>query len=73
MIRVKIDIDSDTTQELAWRLPALFGAGVAPATERAFNASARYIQGIWKGWAMGRTIDGIPRTSKTLRQGWRYP
>jgi hypothetical protein len=59
MIRVKIDADSDLLQQLAYRLPSLFGAGVAPATRRAFNTSARYIQSVWKGWAMGDTITGI--------------
>jgi hypothetical protein len=61
MIRVKIDVDSDLLQQLAYRLPSLFGAGVAPATKQAFDTSARYIKGVWKGWAMGDPIAGIPK------------
>jgi hypothetical protein len=61
MIKVKIDADSDLLQQLAYRLPSLFGAGVAPATEQAFNMSVRYIQGVWKGWAMGDPLIGITK------------
>jgi hypothetical protein len=61
MIRVKIDVDSDLLQQLAYRLSSIFGAGVAPATKLAFDTSARYIQGMWKGWAMGDPVAGIPK------------
>jgi hypothetical protein len=61
MIKVRIDVDSDLLQQLAYRLPSLFGAGVAPATKQAFNTSARYIQGVWKGWAMGDPLIGITK------------
>jgi hypothetical protein len=63
MIRVNVTVDSDLLQQLAYRLPSLFGAGVAPATKQAFNTSVRYIQGVWKGWAMGDTL-GITKIRK---------
>jgi hypothetical protein len=53
MIKVNVAVDSDLLQQLAYRLPSLFGSGVAPATKQAFNASTRYIQGVWKSWATG--------------------
>jgi hypothetical protein len=61
MIRVNIDTEDNVLQELAYMLPSLFGGGVAPATKQAFNTSARYIQGVWKGWAMGDPIAGIQK------------
>jgi hypothetical protein len=63
MIHVKIDVDSDLLQQLAYRLPSLFGAGVAPATEQAFNTSVRYIKGVWESWAMG----GISLQGHTIK------
>jgi hypothetical protein len=68
MIKVNITVDSDLLQHLAYRLPSFFGAGVAPATERAFNASARYIQGVWKGWAMGDPLKGITNIKNPSQQ-----
>jgi hypothetical protein len=41
-------------------MPGFFGGGVAPATQKAFTTSARYIQRVWKGWAMGDSVAGIP-------------
>jgi hypothetical protein len=60
MIKFDITVDSDLLQQLAYRMPSLFGEKVAPATSGAFNMSAKYIQGTWKGWAMGGPIMGIP-------------
>jgi hypothetical protein len=61
MIKVNVTVDSDLLQQLAYRLPSLFGAGVAPATKRAFDESVLYIQGVWQGWAMGDPLIGITR------------
>jgi len=60
MIRIDITTDSDIIQQLAMRMPGFFGGKVAPATKKAFNTSAKYIQRVWKGWAMGDSIMGIP-------------
>jgi hypothetical protein len=57
---MNITADSDLIQQLAQRMPGFFGGGVAPATQKAFTTSARYIQRVWKGWAMGDPIEGIP-------------
>jgi hypothetical protein len=64
MINLTVTADNDLLQQLAYRLPSVFGEKVAPATKAAFNTSARYIQGVWKGWAMGSPIAGIPDIRK---------
>jgi hypothetical protein len=64
MINFSVTVNSDLLDQLANRLPSIFGEKVAPATRAAFNHSAKYIQGVWKGWAMGSPIAGIPDIRK---------
>lgn len=60
MIEMKITVDSSLLQQLEKSLPAMFGQKVAPATGAAFDTSARLVQGVWRGWAMGGPVKGIP-------------
>jgi hypothetical protein len=60
MITMDITLDSSLLQQLASRLPLMFGQKVAPATATAFNTSTRLVQGVWRGWAMGGPVRGIP-------------
>jgi len=64
MIKFDVTVDSDLLEELAFRLPTIFGEKAAPATKAAFEASARYVQGMWKGWAMGSPIKGVQDIKK---------
>lgn len=64
MIRISVNADSEILRQLARRMPGFFGGGVAPATQKAFGTSAKYIQRVWKGWAMGDTVEGIPNIKK---------
>jgi len=64
MIKIDVDVDSGLLQELVYRLPAIFGEKVAPATQAAFQESARYVQSMWKGWAMGSPINGVQDIKK---------
>jgi hypothetical protein len=59
MTRVKIEDDGVISQLLA--LASSMGMGTAglESTKIAFDSSVRYIQGVWKGWALGNTIIGI--------------
>ena len=61
MIKIDVDVDSDLLQQLAYRLPTIFGEKVAPATQAAFAHSANYIRETWAKWAMGdNKIQGAP-------------
>jgi hypothetical protein len=60
MIKMDVVLDSDILQQLANRLPSMFGQKAAPATSAAFETSARLVQAVWKGWAMGGPVAGIP-------------
>ena len=59
MIRFNITVDNDLLEQLANRMPGLFGQGVASATSAAFNKSAVYIRKVWQGWATGGPLMGI--------------
>lgn len=60
MIEMNITLDSNLLQQLASTLPSMFGQKVAPATGAAFETSARMVQSVWRGWAMGGPVSGIP-------------
>jgi hypothetical protein len=60
MIKISVNVDSEILEQLANRMPGLFGEGVAPETQNAFSEAAKVIQKTWKDWAMGGTIEGIP-------------
>ena len=60
MITMDINLDSSLLQQLAKSLPLMFGQKVAPATGAAFDTSTRLVQGVWRGWAMGGPVKGIP-------------
>lgn len=60
MITMDITLDSGLLQQLAQRLPAMFGQKVAPGTSAAFGTATRLVQGTWRGWALGGPLKGIP-------------
>jgi hypothetical protein len=59
MIKMQITLSDDLLQQLAYRLPQMFGKGVAPITARMFGQAVGYVQGVWQGWAMGGPLEGI--------------
>jgi hypothetical protein len=60
MIKINITADNDLLQQLANRMPHLFGEGVAPVTQNMLEGAAEMARDKWIKWAMGgNTIAGI--------------
>jgi hypothetical protein len=59
MIKFEITLDSDLLQRMA----AMGIKDSWPAAKAAFDASAKTIQGAWRGWALGGSLMGIPHIS----------
>jgi hypothetical protein len=59
MIRFNITVDNELLEQLAHRMPDFLSQKAASATSEAFNNAAKYIRGVWQGWAMGGPLMGI--------------
>jgi len=63
MMKFTVTGNTDLMQQIIHRLAKL-GSSAAPATMAAFNKTGHLIQSVWKGWAMGEPISGIPDIRK---------
>jgi hypothetical protein len=61
MVRLKVNINDELLQEISARLASLNTAKSMPATAKAMKDVAKYVQNVWKNYAIGRqTLPDVP-------------